>query len=216
MITNSVLMAKSRAIRLAQFFAAVGCLTFCVVTSAAAPVALAKTPKSLACIWLNNAQTFKAFGRAYEEFAKSWLIVGEDWFQAYEIGGSAKHPLLGTPREDMGTVNGYVWARDVRCETWKVDLKALQETSSKLRDADVSEVWGARLIARSVTFSEEGNDWTPPIKDGVLWEIYIAKEGGQWIVEDNSVDAGILSSGAKERRPTPDELPKRKTPKAWR
>ncbi|MEO1206298.1 MAG: hypothetical protein AAFV45_08195 [Pseudomonadota bacterium] len=196
-----------------------GCLMAAVWSASGlvtTPVSAATEEKPLACVWLNNEKTFQAFGSAYEGFAKNWLVIGQDWFQAYEIGGSAKHPLLGTPREDMGTVEGFVWARDVRCETWQVDLSSLQTTSSKLKDTNVSEVWGARLVARSVTFSEEGNAWTPPIEDGVLWEIYIANEGGEWTVEDNSVDAAILSTGAKERRPRPDELPKRKTPKAWR
>lgn len=188
--------------------------------------ALAQTPKTQACVWLNNPYAFTAFAQAYESFYKKWLVVGEDWFQAYEIGGSAPHPFLARPREDMGSVKGYVWARDVRCEIWQAPVPEDKAET-------VSEVWGARLVAKTVTFSEEGNAWTPPLSDGVLWEVYLAKSRGSqvgqadaapgqttaagetWIVDDNSIDASVLSTGADERRPSPKELPRRKTPRAW-
>lgn len=187
--------------------------------------ARAKGPETLACVWLNNPGAFTAFGRAYESFLADWLVIGEDWFQAYEIGGSAKHPLLGTPMGDMGSVKGFVWARDVRCETWPVAKARLARINARRAMAAkasgkpataASEVWGARLVAKTVTFSEEGNDWTPPLRDGTLWEVFLAKEGETWVVEDNTVDASILSAGAKERRPEPGELPRRTTPRAWR
>ncbi len=176
--------------------------------SGLAPAA-AKSEKRLACVWLNNPAAFTAFSAAYGTFLENWLVIGEDWFQAYEIGGSAPHPLLPRPRdEDMGSVKGYVWARDVRCEISQAPIPTAKEGT-------VDELWRARLVARSVTFSEEGNDWTPPLEDGVLWEIFLARSGETWVADDNSVDASILSMGAKERRPAPTELPARKTPRKW-
>jgi len=189
------------------------CLLAGISTLAAATAtatATANSSKPTPCIWLNNKPAFETFASAYTRFADRWLISGRDWFQAYEIGGSARHPLLPMPKEDMGSVKGFVWARDVQCLTNEVDPA---ETEA---GPEVKELWVVRVQAGTVTFSEEGNDWTPALTDAVLWEQFLVYDGQRWTSEDNSVDASVLSTGAKERRPDPAELPARKKPPAWK
>jgi len=148
----------------------------------------------IACSRLPDKGAFTVFAKAYKTFTERWLRIGNDWFQAYEIRGSGRHPLLPQPK-DTGTINGFVWASGVSCR-------------AKLEDKKKG-IWSARLTAKSIRFSEDGNPWTAPFKDGAMWEVFLAKEEGKWIFDDNSVDVSILSPDSADRKPKPEELPPR-------
>lgn len=136
----------------------------------------------------------------YRQFESKWLHIGEHWFQAYQLPGEQRNPLM--PRaERAGAVRGIAWVKNPSC------LAALEPATGD---------WTMRIVAQRLTFSEAGGPWSRPLPSGVLAEFVLRRSESSWTVQDRTEAVSFRQPEDKEWRPTVADLPERIAAKAVR
>lgn len=175
------------------------------VTSASAtfaqqPLPPQKRPKLkpfVACVTLSDTTLLGRIDTLYAGLASKWLQLGEHWFQAYELPGEPRNPLL--PKADrQAAVRGFAWVQFPRCQA------AIEPATG---------AWWVQFTAQRLTFNE-GTGWTPPLAAGILAEYVMSSGEGGWSVSDNTQAVSFRQPEDKEWRPTAAELPPRTQHKA--
>lgn len=176
-------------------------LTIAFTTAAAAQLSTApprpKLRPPIACVQLTDGALLTRIDALYAGLASKWLQLGEHWFQAYELPGEPRNPLL--PKADrQGPVRGFAWVQSPRC------IAALEPATG---------AWWVQFAAYRLTFNE-GEGWTRAQQSGVLAEYVFTMADGAWGVRDNTQAVSFRQPDDKEWRPAATELPSRAPAKA--
>lgn len=154
-----------------------------------------KLGRAVDCVALTDPVLLARIDTLYAALASKWLQLGEHWFQAYELPGEPRNPLL--PKADrQGPVRGHAWVQQPRC------LAAVEPATG---------AYWVQFTAHRLTFNE-GNGWTRPQPRGVLAEYVLTAGEGGFAVRDNTQAVSFRQPEDKEWRPTAAELPSRAPP----
>lgn len=160
--------------------------------SLAQPAHKPRLKPTVSCVAVADLSLLSRIETLYGSFSARWLQLGEHWFQAYELPGEARNPLL--PRGDRtGPVRGYTWIQSPRCVA---------------QQDQASAAWHVRIVANRITFNESSG-WTKPLPAGVLAEFVITPGDNGWTTIDNTAAVSFRQPEDKEWRPAIADIPPR-------
>lgn len=145
------------------------------------------------CNKATDAANQDAIARATELLASLWLATERGQFAAYTMAGEKRNPFDLSPKEpDSGPRDGIVQARPPKC-TWRTD-----ETAS----ATI-----VRFMTPFYRFHEAGPGWSQPLRNGLMLEAAMTRQGENWLARDTSGEHGILLPEQKPRAAQANALP---------
>lgn len=141
-----------------------------------------------------NGDAANAIAAAHVLLEQAWLKGVDSFFSAYTMPGENRSPFDLSPREpNSGPRDGFVEARPPHCTYSPAAPK-----DGALR---------VRFVSPFYRFHEQGQGWSPPLRNGLMLEVLVTGTGGTWKAVAPPSEETILLPDQTPKRPEPKALP---------
>jgi len=136
-----------------------------------------------------------AIAEAHKLLGETWLAVGDNRYTAFALKAPPANPFDLAARKSepaQATPRGFIWIGGLNCTVTAAEPD---------RSITLSFEAGA------LSFNENGEGWTRPMRNAKLTQVIVVREGTGWKASEQRTDYSALLPEEKLRKPAAEELP---------